>query len=70
MSYNGGQDPDCWWTYTTCTSPKAETGLDPDVTIVPEPGSYGLTVDDGPNCKYVLLLLCPQGQGAVRVRGS
>ena len=51
MTYNGGQDPDCWWTYTTCTSPKADTGLPADVTVVPEPGSYGLTVDDGPNCK-------------------
>lgn len=50
VTYNGGQDPDCWWTYTTCTSPKADTGLPADVTVVPEPGSYGLTVDDGPNC--------------------
>lgn len=51
VTYNGGEDPDCWWTYTTCTKPKDGTGLEEDVTVVPEPGVWGLTVDDGPNCK-------------------
>lgn len=50
VNYNGGQDPDCWWTYTQCTTPKSDTGLPADITTVPEPGSYGLTYDDGPNC--------------------
>ncbi|KAI9633101.1 chitin deacetylase-like manno protein MP98 [Dioszegia hungarica] len=50
LVYDGGADPDCWWTYTQCTTPKNATGLQRDITTVPEPGSYGLTYDDGPNC--------------------
>lgn len=50
VTYNGGTDPDCWWTYTQCTSPANSTGLQADISTVPEPGSYGLTYDDGPNC--------------------
>lgn len=50
VNYDGGADPDCWWTYTGCTTPKDSTGLGRDITTVPEPGSYGLTYDDGPYC--------------------
>jgi len=42
-------DPDCWWTYKTCVTPKAP-GLKPDVSFCPEPNTLGLTYDDGPNC--------------------
>ncbi|KAG6330150.1 hypothetical protein ID866_8938, partial [Astraeus odoratus] len=45
-------DPDCWWTATHCTSPKA-TGIPADVAYVPEvPGTIGYGFDDGPNCGH------------------
>ncbi|KAF0506319.1 chitin deacetylase [Gigaspora margarita] len=44
-------DPDCWWTYEQCSAPKAP-GLQPDITICPEPETWGLTYDDGPNCTH------------------
>ncbi|CAG8554561.1 21562_t:CDS:2 [Gigaspora rosea] len=44
-------DPDCWWTYNQCSSPNAP-GVQPDVTICPEPETWGLTYDDGPNCAH------------------
>ena len=28
-------DPNCWWTYDQCTTPK-HNGLPPDLTVVPE----------------------------------
>ncbi|CAG8793294.1 2832_t:CDS:2, partial [Gigaspora rosea] len=46
-------DPDCWWSYNLCTTPKAP-GLNPDVTVCPEPGTWGLTYDDGPNCSHTV----------------
>ncbi|CAG8506183.1 5036_t:CDS:2 [Racocetra persica] len=46
-------DPDCWWSYNQCTSPKAP-GLQPDVVLCPEPGTLGLTYDDGPNCSHTV----------------
>ncbi|CAG8541437.1 9542_t:CDS:2 [Cetraspora pellucida] len=46
-------DPDCWWSYNLCTKPKA-TGLQADVSICPEPGTWGLTYDDGPNCSHTV----------------
>ncbi|CAG8797547.1 17640_t:CDS:2, partial [Dentiscutata erythropus] len=46
-------DPDCWWSYNLCTTPKAH-GLQPDATICPEPGAWGLTYDDGPNCSHTV----------------
>ncbi|KAM0786973.1 hypothetical protein ACM66B_002391 [Microbotryomycetes sp. NB124-2] len=49
--YNGGQDPDCWWTYTGCTTPK-DTSLPRDITQCDEPRTWGYTLDDGPNCTH------------------
>lgn len=51
VSYNA-TDPDCWWTWQGCTSPVASTGLAADWTTVPEPSTWGLTYDDGPNCSH------------------
>lgn len=44
-------DPDCWWTYDKCVTPKL-SGLTPDVSNVPEPLSLGYGFDDGPNCSH------------------
>jgi hypothetical protein len=44
-------DPDCWWTYSTCTTPK-QPGLPPDIISVPEPNTLGYGFDDGPNCSH------------------
>ncbi|KAF8546037.1 hypothetical protein OG21DRAFT_1264723, partial [Imleria badia] len=44
-------DPNCWWTYTKCTTPKLP-GLPPDLTAVPEPDTLGYGFDDGPNCSH------------------
>ncbi|KAI6024249.1 carbohydrate esterase family 4 protein [Pisolithus marmoratus] len=44
-------DPDCWWTYHQCTTPKV-AGLQPDTAGVPEPGTLGYAFDDGPNCSH------------------
>ncbi|GAA5972297.1 hypothetical protein JCM3765_007660 [Sporobolomyces pararoseus] len=51
VNYNGAEDPDCWWTYKQCTTPKAK-GVQPDVTRCPEPNTWGFTLDDGPNCSH------------------
>jgi len=47
--YNVQTDPDCWWSASVCTTPKFP-GLKPDIAICPEPDTWGLTYDDGPNC--------------------
>ncbi|TFK48946.1 carbohydrate esterase family 4 protein [Heliocybe sulcata] len=44
-------DPDCWWSYHQCTTPKI-SGIANDVTRCPTPNTWGLTVDDGPNCSH------------------
>lgn len=44
-------DPDCWWTYSTCTTPK-HPNIPPDVIDVPEPRTLGYGFDDGPNCSH------------------
>lgn len=44
-------DPDCWWTFGNCTTPKL-SGLVPDVSTCPEPNTWGFTLDDGPNCSH------------------
>ncbi|KAJ6602833.1 carbohydrate esterase family 4 protein [Mycena vulgaris] len=44
-------DPDCWWTYHQCVTPKL-SGLDKDVASVPEPRTLGYGFDDGPNCSH------------------
>jgi hypothetical protein len=41
-------DPDCWWTWSKCVKPKAQ-GLPADVSTCPEPETWGLSYDDGPN---------------------
>jgi hypothetical protein len=45
-------DPDCWWSYNLCTTPDSSTGLPADITILPEPMTWGLAFDDGPNCSH------------------
>ncbi|KAF9390073.1 hypothetical protein BGX21_011549 [Mortierella sp. AD011] len=40
-------DPYCWWSYNLCVTPKADY-IPPDIWICPEPGTWGLTYDDGP----------------------
>jgi len=49
--YNAGSDPDCWWSASGCTKPKAK-GLSEDLFECPEPHTWGLTFDDGPNCGH------------------
>ncbi|TIC72956.1 glycoside hydrolase/deacetylase [Wallemia mellicola] len=44
-------DPDCWYTFNKCTKPKVE-GLSDDITNLPEPETWGLGFDDGPNCSH------------------
>jgi len=44
-------DPDCWWTYAKCVTPKLP-GLQPDIATVPEPKALGYAFDDGPNCSH------------------
>ncbi|TIB39960.1 hypothetical protein E3P86_00903 [Wallemia ichthyophaga] len=44
-------DPDCWFTYDKCTSPKID-GLAEDFWKAPEPNTWSLGFDDGPNCSH------------------
>ncbi|KZP19263.1 carbohydrate esterase family 4 protein [Athelia psychrophila] len=44
-------DPDCWWTYSECTTPKL-AGLPNDIINVPEPNTLGYGFDDGPYCSH------------------
>ncbi|CAG8624090.1 54_t:CDS:2, partial [Scutellospora calospora] len=46
-------DPDCWWSFSTCTTPKAP-GINPDIYFCPEPETLGLSYDDGPNCSHTV----------------
>ncbi|WFD00156.1 hypothetical protein MYAM1_002903 [Malassezia yamatoensis] len=50
-SYDLNKDPDCWWTTTGCTKPKHDN-IGNDLTACPEPNTWGLTFDDGPNCTH------------------
>ncbi|WFD40789.1 uncharacterized protein MJAP1_003778 [Malassezia japonica] len=50
-SYDRQQDPDCWWSATACKQPKHQ-GLVADIYTCPEPSTWGLTFDDGPNCTH------------------
>jgi hypothetical protein len=48
-------DPDCWWTFNGCVSSKFEYLVDNDVADIwrlPEPETFGLNFDDGPNCTH------------------
>ncbi|KAK0528228.1 hypothetical protein OC834_004132 [Tilletia horrida] len=49
--YSAQTDPDCWWSASGCHSPK-QSGLPQDVYQCPEPSTWGLTFDDGPNCTH------------------
>lgn len=49
--YDISTDPDCWWSATTCTVPKHEN-VNADIYACPEPETWGLTYDDGPNCSH------------------
>ncbi|KAF7972933.1 hypothetical protein HWV62_16598 [Athelia sp. TMB] len=44
-------DPDCWWTFNKCTTPKL-AGIPADTISVPEPNTLGYGFDDGPNCSH------------------
>ncbi|EIE86678.1 hypothetical protein G6F46_007174 [Rhizopus delemar] len=44
-------DPDCWWSASTCTTPKL-SDVNADIYACPEPETWGLTYDDGPNCSH------------------
>lgn len=44
-------DPDCWWTYRQCDTP-SNTEIPADVIEMPEPSTYGIGFDDGPNCSH------------------
>lgn len=50
LQYNNS-DPDCWWTYSNCVTSK-RPGIPADVSSCPEPNTWGLTYDDGPNCTH------------------
>ncbi|PWN41028.1 glycoside hydrolase/deacetylase [Ceraceosorus guamensis] len=47
-------DPDCWWTFDNCVKPK-HPKIPVDVYQCPEPSTWGLTFDDGPNCTQEVL---------------
>ncbi|CAD6970229.1 unnamed protein product [Tilletia controversa] len=49
--YSAQNDPDCWWSASGCHDPKT-SGLPQDVYQCPEPSTWGLTFDDGPNCTH------------------
>ncbi|ORZ03387.1 chitin deacetylase 1 [Syncephalastrum racemosum] len=49
--YDTVQDPHCWWSASQCTKPKIQ-GVNGDIASCPEPETWGLTFDDGPNCSH------------------
>ncbi|KAI7902991.1 uncharacterized protein BX663DRAFT_509123 [Cokeromyces recurvatus] len=49
--YDTAKDPDCWWSATQCVQPKT-ADINPDIYTCPEPLTWGLTFDDGPNCSH------------------
>ncbi|CAO3664938.1 unnamed protein product [Umbelopsis vinacea] len=49
--YNAQTDPDCWWSSSLCTVPKAQD-VNADIYKCQEPETWGLTYDDGPNCSH------------------
>ncbi|CAM0135214.1 unnamed protein product [Umbelopsis sp. WA50703] len=49
--YDMSTDPDCWWSATTCVTPK-HPGVLADIYRCPEPDTWGLSFDDGPNCSH------------------
>ncbi|TXT11200.1 hypothetical protein VHUM_01951 [Vanrija humicola] len=51
VNYPAG-DADCWWTNSRCTTPAESLGIPADITNLPEPETWGLGFDDGPNCSH------------------
>ncbi|EIE78451.1 hypothetical protein G6F46_009143 [Rhizopus delemar] len=51
MTSYSDSDPDCWWSSSTCTKPKHKD-INEDIYACPEPETWGLTYDDGPNCSH------------------
>jgi len=49
--YSATTDPDCWWSSSLCTVPKAKD-VNLDIYTCNEPETWGLTYDDGPNCSH------------------
>ncbi|KAI7906997.1 chitin deacetylase 2 [Cokeromyces recurvatus] len=49
--YNATADPDCWWSASGCVTPKLPD-VNKDIYYCPEPETWGLTYDDGPNCSH------------------
>ncbi|KAJ2957196.1 hypothetical protein NQZ79_g7058 [Umbelopsis isabellina] len=49
--YDATNDPDCWWSSSLCTIPKAKD-VNADIYRCEEPETWGLTYDDGPNCSH------------------
>lgn len=49
--YDASTDPDCWWSSSTCTTPKL-ADVNADIFRCEEPETWGLTYDDGPNCSH------------------
>ncbi|KAG1051396.1 hypothetical protein G6F43_006394 [Rhizopus delemar] len=49
--YDTVNDPACWWSATQCTKPKSQN-TNADIVNCPEPETWGLTFDDGPNCSH------------------
>ncbi|KAI7893220.1 chitin deacetylase 1 [Mucor mucedo] len=49
--YDGATDPACWWSASTCKTPKT-AGINADLYACPEPDVWGITFDDGPNCSH------------------
>ena len=43
--------PDCWWTFSGCDTSK-HPKIPNDLIQCPEPDTWGLTFDDGPNCTH------------------
>ncbi|ORX54564.1 glycoside hydrolase/deacetylase [Hesseltinella vesiculosa] len=46
-SYDSDTDKDCWWSATSCKTPKADY-LPEDIYYCPRAGDWGLNYDDGP----------------------
>ncbi|OBZ83538.1 Chitin deacetylase [Choanephora cucurbitarum] len=51
VGYDTVNDPDCWWSATQCKKPK-RNDINADIYACPEPETWGLTFDDGPNCSH------------------
>lgn len=49
--YDSASDPDCWWSSSVCVHPKL-ADVNEDIINCPEPETWGLTYDDGPNCSH------------------